>query len=111
MKSITATTVQWNNTTRVINWFKTIENKNIYKFMTFDIKDFYSSKNKKLLHDSVNFTRQHVQKRRFQYYPTRKKITPLPQENSVAKEKHHFFDVAIRAYNRVKFVKLWVFFF
>ena len=30
MESITATTVPWNNnTTRVINWFKTIENKNI----------------------------------------------------------------------------------
>ena len=88
MESITATTVQWNNnTTTVINWFKTIENKNIYKFMTFDIKDFYSSKNKKLLHDSVNFTRQHVQKRRFQYYPTRKKITPLPQ----GKRKTPFF--------------------
>ena len=27
-----------------------------------------------------------------------------------AKEKHHFFDKAIRAYNRVKFVKLWGFF-
>ena len=34
---------QWNNTTAVINWFKRIEDKNKYKFMIFDIKDFYSS--------------------------------------------------------------------
>ena len=32
---------QWNNTTAVINWFKKIENKNKYKFMIFDIRDFH----------------------------------------------------------------------
>ena len=31
---------QWNNTVAVINWFKKIVNKNKYKFMIFDIKDF-----------------------------------------------------------------------
>ena len=55
---------QWNNTTAIINWFKKIESKNKYKFMTFDIKDFYSSISKKLLDDSVNFARQHVQIKR-----------------------------------------------
>ena len=30
-------------------------------------------------------------KRIFQYYPTRKKITPLQQGNSVAKDKHQPF--------------------
>ena len=55
---------QWNNTTAVINWFKKIENKKKYKFMIFDIKDFYSSISKKLLDDSINFARQHVQIKR-----------------------------------------------
>ena len=55
---------QWNNTTAVINWFKKIENKNKYKFMIFDIKDFYSLISKKLLHDSINFLQQHVQIKR-----------------------------------------------
>ena len=32
--------------------------------MTFDIKDFYSSISKKLLDDSINFARQHVQIKR-----------------------------------------------
>ena len=53
---------QWNNTTAVINWFKKIENKNKYKFMIFDIKDFYSSIIKKVLDDSINFVRQHTHK-------------------------------------------------
>ena len=40
---------QWNNTAAVINWFKKIEHKNKYKFMIFDIKDFYSSISKKTI--------------------------------------------------------------
>ena len=52
---------QWNNTTTVINWFQKIESKSKYKFMIFDIKDFYSSISKTLLDDSINFARQHVQ--------------------------------------------------
>ena len=55
---------QWNNTTAVINRFKKIENKKKYKFMIFDIKDFYASISKKLLHDSINFALQHVQIKR-----------------------------------------------
>ena len=55
---------QWNNTTAVINWFKKIENKDKYKFMIFDIKDFYSLVSKKPLDDYINFTRQHVQIKR-----------------------------------------------
>ena len=37
--------------------------------------------------------------RRFQYYPTSKKITPLQQGNSVAKENTNLFHVAMGAYN------------
>ena len=52
---------QRNNTTVGINWFKKIEKKSKYKFMIFDMKDFYCSISKKLLDDSINFARQHVQ--------------------------------------------------
>ena len=54
--------------------------------MIFDIKDFYSSISKKL-----RAATRTNKKRRFQYYPTRKKITPLQQRNSLAKEKHQAF--------------------
>ena len=81
---------QCNNTTAVINRFKKIENKSKYKFMIFGIKKFYSSITKKILDDSINFARQHVQMKRedFQYYPTSQKIAPLKERNSMAKEKH-----------------------
>ena len=55
---------QCNNTTAVTNRFKKIENKDKYKFMIFDIKEFYSSITKKILDDSINFARQHVQMKR-----------------------------------------------
>ena len=34
---------QWKNTQEVIDWFKSIDNKQRYKFIMFDIKDFYPS--------------------------------------------------------------------
>ena len=51
---------------------------------------------KKLLDDSINFARQHIQIKgegEFScvYYPTRKKIAPLQQGNSMVKEKHQPF--------------------
>ena len=52
---------QWNNTKSVIDWFKKIENKQLYKFMMFDIKDYYPSIKDKLLLDAINFARKHTQ--------------------------------------------------
>ena len=36
------------NTRKAINWFKKIQKKNKYKFMIFDIHEFYSSVSKEL---------------------------------------------------------------
>ena len=55
---------QWNKATAMINWFKKTENKNIYKIMIFDIKNFYTSISKNLLDYSINFARPHVQIKR-----------------------------------------------
>ena len=69
---------QWNNTTAIINWFQKIENKNKYKCMIFDVEDFYSLISKKLLNNSIlRAATRTNKKRRFQYYPKSKKITPL----------------------------------
>ena len=37
------------NTNIVIGWFKQIKNKHLYKFATFDIKEFYPSITERLL--------------------------------------------------------------
>ena len=44
---------QWKNTQEIINWLK--DSKKHYKFIMFDIKDFYPSISKKLLTDVLTF--------------------------------------------------------
>ena len=39
-----------------MKWFKGIDNKQHYKFIKFDIKDFYPSVSKELLTDNLAFT-------------------------------------------------------
>ena len=40
---------QWKSTNDVISWFKCIKNKQNFKFISFDIKDFYPTITKELL--------------------------------------------------------------
>ena len=50
---------QWKNTSEVINWFNSIENKNSYKFIQFDIVDFYPSISEELFNKAVDFAKQY----------------------------------------------------
>ena len=52
---------QWKNTDTVINWFKNIENKSMYKFAIFDIKEFYPSITENLLKKALKFAEKHTQ--------------------------------------------------
>ena len=47
---------QWKNTKSVIEWFRNIENKQHYRFIYFDIIDFYPSISQNLLIKAINFT-------------------------------------------------------
>ena len=49
------------NTHVVIDWFKQTKNKNLYKFTTFDIKEFYPSIKECLLKNEINFAEQHTE--------------------------------------------------
>ena len=51
---------EWKNTTSLINWFKKIESKSPHKFLTFNIKEFYSSIKEDLLIEALEFAKQHV---------------------------------------------------
>ena len=46
---------QWKNTQNVIEWFKKIEEKSKYKFIVFDIQDFYPSIKETLLIKAIHF--------------------------------------------------------
>ena len=43
----------------VIKWFENINNKRLYKFLQFDIKDFYPSI-KETLNEAIQFAKEHV---------------------------------------------------
>ena len=51
---------QWKNTDVVIDWFKQIKNKSLYKFTIFDIIEFYPSIKEYLLKNAIKFAKQHT---------------------------------------------------
>ncbi len=52
---------QWKNTNSVISWFKSIPNKQLHSFITFDIIDFYPSISEELLAEALTFASQYAQ--------------------------------------------------
>ena len=52
---------QWKNTATVIEWFKKISNKEQYKFVQMDIKDFYPSISQTTLDNALVFAQDHIQ--------------------------------------------------
>ena len=51
---------EWKNTISVIKWFENINNKRLYKFLQFDIKDFYPSIKETLLNEAIQFAKEHL---------------------------------------------------
>ena len=47
---------EWKNA----KWFKNINNKRLYKFLQFDIKDFYPSIKETLSNEAIRFAKEHV---------------------------------------------------
>ena len=43
------------------DWFKQIKNKHLYKFATFDIKEFYPSIKECLLKKPIHFAEEHTE--------------------------------------------------
>ena len=51
---------EWKNNISVIKWFENINNMILYKFLQFDIKDFYPSIKETLLIENIQFAKEHV---------------------------------------------------
>ena len=51
---------QWRNSVSVINWFKAIPDKSNYKFIVFDIVNFYPSITEEILRKSLCFAKQYT---------------------------------------------------
>ena len=92
---------QWKNPDVVIDWFKQIKNKNLYKFPTFDIKEFYPSIKKFLLRNAINFAEQLTEiseKDKVIIFHTRKSLLFNGQHVCIKKEGG-LFDVTMGAFN------------
>ena len=92
---------QWKNTQEVIDWFKDIDNKQRYKFIMFDIKDFYPSISKELLTDALTFAETIInlddQDKKIIYH-SRKSLL-FNQEQTWMKKGSDLFDVSMGAYD------------
>ena len=79
---------QWKNTTAVINWFKSIENKQHSSFICFDIEEFYPSISQDLLNKALDFASDYdnITTDERNYNP-RKKLHLNPQAPTLAKER------------------------
>ena len=53
--------IQRKNTEDVIEWFKSINEKRLSRFVIFDIKDFCPSIKESLLKQSLNFAEKYIQ--------------------------------------------------
>ena len=96
---------EWKNTISVTKWLKNINinNKRLYKFLQFDIKDFYPSIKETLLHEAIQFAKEHVPITRKDVeviFHARKSGLYNDREPWVKKEKEDgSFDVTIGAYD------------
>ena len=92
---------QWKNTDVVTDWFKQIKNKNLYKFATFDIKEFYPSIKECLLKNAINFAEQHTEiseKDKAIIFHARKSLLFNGQHVSI-KNEGGLFDVTMGAFD------------
>ena len=51
---------QWINTSDVLEWFKSLKNKRLLSFLTFDVVEFYPSISESLFIDALDFAATHV---------------------------------------------------
>ena len=98
---------QWKNT-QVIDWFQGIDNKQHYKFIMFDIKDFYSSISKELLTDALTFAETVINiddRDKKIIYHSRKSFL-FNQGKTWMKQRSNLFDVLRGAYGGAEVCEL-----
>ena len=85
----------------MLDWFKQIKNKHLYKFAKFDIKECYPSIKEFLLKNATNFARQHTEiseKDKAIIFHARKSLLFNGQHVWI-KKKGGLFDVTMGAFD------------
>ena len=99
---------QWKNTEDVIDWFKSIKDKQHCKFVIFDIKDFYPSIKESLLKQSLDFAEKYtkvISEDKVIIKHARKSLLFNKQQIWIKKESG-LFDVMMGAYDGAEVVNL-----
>ena len=99
---------QWKNTQNVIEWFMNIEEESKYKFIVFDITDFYPSIKEKLLIKAINFVEKLVHITNEDKVITKHARKSLLYNNSEPwmKKDSGLFDVTMGAYDGTEVCEL-----
>ena len=99
---------QWKSSQMVIDWFKSIENKNAYTFTVFDIKDFYPSIKESLLTEALNFAAAHVKitKSDFETVRHARKSLLFDSSHTWIKRDGGLFDVTMGAFDGAEVCEL-----
>ena len=99
---------QWKNTASVIQWFKRIEQKHLYKFIIFSIKDFYPSIQEELLNKGLRFAQEYIEitsKDTEIIYHARKSLL-FDEKDTWIKKQSGLFDVTMGAYDGAEVCEL-----
>ena len=99
---------QWQNTASIIEWFKRIEQKHLYKFIIFDIKDFYPSIQEELLNKGLRFAQEYIDitsKDTEIIYHARKSLL-FDEKDTWMKKQSGLFDVTMGAYDGAEVCEL-----
>ena len=100
---------QWRSTSTVIEQFRVIENKKSFKFIKFDIAEFYLSISAELLEKSINFARSIIEiedKIIDIINHARKSLLFHDGKEWVKKEGNPLFDVTMGSYDEAEVCEL-----
>ena len=92
----------------VIKWFESINNRRLYKFLQFDIKDFYPFIKEALLNEAIQFAKEHapiIRKEVEVIFHARKSVLYNNGETWMKKEGGSF-DVTMGAYGGAEVCEL-----
>ena len=99
---------QWRNTDTVIDWFKSIRNKHLCKFVVFDIREFYPSITENLLKKALTFAeaQTHLSDDDKAIIQHARKSLLFNDQQTWIKRDSGLFDVTMGAYDGVEVCEL-----
>ena len=99
---------QWKDTSEVTEWFLQILDKNRYKFVIFNIKDFYPSISEKLLTNALNVAKEitDISREDIQIMYHARKSLLFSNEKPWMKREGKIFDVTMGAYDGAEICEL-----